>query len=331
MMTDQEGSTAPTTTTTTVLLREATEVDVTSIVDLFRSASSGDPIHGIAYPRWDSEAEVFSELDAYGATLSKSVYLLRGGTAGITGLLGGPEDDHAYVIGPILREPRDDVHYANILVALEPLAKERNLAVLRTCVPADADVRLRALKMRGYACKSTAVEMVMKGAEVERPTAKTLANVRIEPLTPSSPTEWFTSLVGLLRDKLECDGSASDVERLRGYLIPPYRVSVAFAAAASDREPVGVVITWADTDFARVEYLAVSPAARKRGIGEALMNDAIHHLRESHGKTATPLDIFLQVDEWRTPAIRLYERIGFTQSQVSMIFEKPLRDSPRDR
>jgi ribosomal protein S18 acetylase RimI-like enzyme len=59
-----------------------------------------------------------------------------------------------------------------------------------------------------------------------------------------------------------------------------------------------------------IDYLAVRPSARRRGIGESLLRTALHWaFADRHLPQAA-----LCVTEWREDARRLYERAGFRQS-----------------
>ena len=75
--------------------------------------------------------------------------------------------------------------------------------------------------------------------------------------------------------------------------------------------PEGSLLGWAEVrailDEGTLERIAVAPAARRRGIGEALLARAI---REGRGELAF---LTLEVRAGNTPAIGLYEKLGFRE------------------
>jgi ribosomal protein S18 acetylase RimI-like enzyme len=73
-------------------------------------------------------------------------------------------------------------------------------------------------------------------------------------------------------------------------------------------------------DFARnLEYLWVSPEARKEGVAYSMVMHVLARLRALDVRTA-----FLWVLDGNEPAIKLYKRIGFVSSNHS----QPLEDRP---
>ena len=62
-------------------------------------------------------------------------------------------------------------------------------------------------------------------------------------------------------------------------------------------------------DGADVMNLAVSPSYRRQGIGQALIKELVEHLRQ-RGIIA----LLLEVRVSNTPAIALYEKLGFIRT-----------------
>ena len=73
---------------------------------------------------------------------------------------------------------------------------------------------------------------------------------------------------------------------------------------------VGFVCLQVVGDEAEVLNLAVSPAARRLGVGSQLLD---HALREAVQKGAQ--QVFLEVRETNKPALALYQQYGFTVSK----------------
>ena len=61
-------------------------------------------------------------------------------------------------------------------------------------------------------------------------------------------------------------------------------------------------------DSSDMMNLAVSPEYRRQGIGEALVNELVEHLREKD-----IVSLLLEVRASNTPAIALYEKLRFVQ------------------
>jgi mycothiol synthase len=96
---------------------------------------------------------------------------------------------------------------------------------------------------------------------------------------------------------------------------PGFDPGVWFLAEA-DGELVGVCLCWRE---GWVKDLAVRPAARGRGLGEALLLTAFAELRRRGLAT-----VGLKVDgDNPTGAIRLYERVGMTLDRRYLMFASP--------
>jgi [ribosomal protein S18]-alanine N-acetyltransferase len=84
------------------------------------------------------------------------------------------------------------------------------------------------------------------------------------------------------------------------------RVWVARAAAG---EPVGFLVAWHVADELHVLNVAALSAARRRGIGGALVREAIAYAVASRVRL-----VLLEVRRSNTPAIRLYKKFAFHTS-----------------
>ena len=81
----------------------------------------------------------------------------------------------------------------------------------------------------------------------------------------------------------------------------------AFAmVAARDAEPVGLAAARAVADEAELLLIAVAPAARRDGIGTALLNAVM-----AQGRAKGAERLFLEVAERNGPALALYHAAGF--------------------
>jgi ribosomal protein S18 acetylase RimI-like enzyme len=75
----------------------------------------------------------------------------------------------------------------------------------------------------------------------------------------------------------------------------------------------------AEVDEAEVEFLAVDPAARGKGVGGALLRAALHHIFSFDHVTGTGLS----VREELADAIHLYRKTGFEVERVALGWRRP--------
>jgi len=74
------------------------------------------------------------------------------------------------------------------------------------------------------------------------------------------------------------------------------------------RRPLGFILVRTVVDQAEVLTIAVAPAARGRGYGRSLMEEALRSLY----RELVP-EIFLEVDENNASAVSLYHSLGFVE------------------
>jgi putative acetyltransferase len=80
--------------------------------------------------------------------------------------------------------------------------------------------------------------------------------------------------------------------------------------AVSGDVPVGCLVVTAADGCAEVKRLWTDPAFRGRGVASGLVGAALAHAARSGADT-----VRLSVWSWRTSAIALYERLGFTVTE----------------
>ncbi len=106
-----------------------------------------------------------------------------------------------------------------------------------------------------------------------------------------------------------------DLELLEHFAAPEHRLWFAYQGD----EPVGMVELEEGPDAAEVAYLGVVPAARGRGIGQALLATAVRAAREA----GAPL-LRVRAHDHEKEARKLYQRLGFTPLEAVVTYAKEL-------
>ncbi len=97
-----------------------------------------------------------------------------------------------------------------------------------------------------------------------------------------------------------------------------------FRVATEDRRVVGYAVTGRAAGIAYLQRLAVDPAHHGRGIGSALVLDALRWARSHHGAS-----ILVNTQESNDAAVALYERLGFVREPVGLAVLQRVLDSSR--
>jgi len=101
---------------------------------------------------------------------------------------------------------------------------------------------------------------------------------------------------------------AREADTPAGLAGQPGATTLVARAEGGDGTPLGFVLVRSSGEEAEIITIATAPASRGRGVGEALMREAILRLR----REGTPR-LFLEVSELNAPALKLYRRLGFRQ------------------
>jgi [ribosomal protein S18]-alanine N-acetyltransferase len=96
-----------------------------------------------------------------------------------------------------------------------------------------------------------------------------------------------------------------------------------FVVRTEDRPVAGFVAFWRVLDEMHINNLAVHPEARNQGLGHLLLREALAAAHRLGIRRAT-----LEVRRSNTPALRLYERAGFTVAGVRPnYYSHPVEDA----
>jgi ribosomal protein S18 acetylase RimI-like enzyme len=91
--------------------------------------------------------------------------------------------------------------------------------------------------------------------------------------------------------------------------------------ALADEEPVGVTMLGVRGDVGWVGGLGVVSTHRRRGLGRALMETLL---------ASAPPTVYLEVIEQNTPALRLYEDLGFEHTRMLEVWSLRAETPPAD-
>lgn len=101
------------------------------------------------------------------------------------------------------------------------------------------------------------------------------------------------------------------------------REDVVFLVAYEEQVLLGYVGVYCSVDEGEITNVAVAPQARRMGVGRALLRALFAQLAQRE-----IFRIVLEVRVSNTPAIRLYEQMGFcTQGIRKNFYEKPTEDA----
>jgi ribosomal protein S18 acetylase RimI-like enzyme len=174
--------------------------------------------------------------------------------------------------------------------------------------PSEDDERLAALYL-GASYRRMDVHRVMQAALGDAGTASA-ADARIAPAQPADLRQWLPLHHGLF------PGSYLSDDDIAAAISDGLRLVL---TAWLDRRPAGYLVAQDDTAMGElyVDYLGVAPAARGRGLGRALLLQAIRW-GEGRGRRRAALT----VRQDRAEAMSLYLQCGFQQTRAGVHWRK---------
>jgi GNAT superfamily N-acetyltransferase len=282
------------------------------------------PDTGLAYPRCEIARDLIAEFKLYGLRWRSGLRIIEtadGRPVAAFGFLFSPEargrgtmierSNHlmAYGVGPFIFDEEDDViTLGDVVTWMERLAARR-FAVIRLCI-VTGDWRLGGLlDARGWTAKQENLEMKW-AAQVHAP-AMQPAIWLVESLIKADDPN-FLQVCRLFAETFHWQDESTT--RLRDYLDEGYRIGLVLKEGVVMGASIWLKVE--DTEFGRLEYLAVIPSARRRQIGSALIRAALEDMRKEGC-----LEVFLSVEPSATALRDLYTAMGFVPTIQSTVYE----------
>lgn len=227
-----------------------------------------------------------------------------GQIVGVLGIEADPEIGRAWIYGPLVRHPQwmavADQLYAAALPAIPPGIHQQQMF----CDGRNRNCQAFAAR-HGFNLLNESAIMALGRADLDRVPRATASPIneryydQFRDLHPRlMPNTYFTAQQ--LLDRLDADSH--------------------LLIATHEGELFGYVYFQAGPDLPEgyIDFVAVAETARRRGIGAQLVAAAAHNAFDN-----PDIDfVRLSVNRSNSPALRLYERLGFRQERTMMGFEK---------
>ena len=188
---------------------------------------------------------------------------------------------------------------------------------------ADQAERMRDLEEAGFACQANVGEdswsKVLMRRAADRPAAAPTrpADVAIRPLAGSAEVEAY---VALHRAVFESKSMTAEW-RARTLRRPEYLSDLDLVAVAPDGRLVAFCVGWLDKSAeearGQIEPLGVHPDWRSRGVGRAILSEAVQRLMLHDARR-----IYVETDNYRDAALELYESLGFEVVRDVLVYRK---------
>ena len=180
--------------------------------------------------------------------------------------------------------------------------------------PADT---LRKASLEQAGLQSLTVLHTMERTLPRRKVAKPKrTTIRLEPCLLGDAHHVAKLMVGTYADTLDCPdlcGLRDPMDTLQGHLATGTPIPELWCIVHVDGREAGVLFVADQKDVCDLVYVGILPFARGRGVGRALMQILVHELDAKRHKR-----IRLSVDQSNTPAVALYESLGFNTCSRSL-------------
>jgi GNAT superfamily N-acetyltransferase len=211
--------------------------------------------------------------------------------------------------------PADDRSYAAIRAALTSVrdaAWDRSIRLLEVLTPIDADRLGKSVADVGFRHLTQLIYLQREVSRGASPT-KDRSDVTFVHYTEARDELFQETLDRTYAQSLDCPeltGLRSAAEILAGHRATGEHDPALWSVAMCEQTPVGVLLLSpiARSEALEVVYTGVTPPARGKGVGDALLARAIQTATRTSAK-----QLALAVDERNAPARRLYGRWGFVE------------------
>ena len=183
--------------------------------------------------------------------------------------------------------------------------------------------RIRDLEAAGYACQADVGEDSWSKVLLLRPPGLAVPECPIPPgfvLRPLAGQAEADAYVDLHRTVFE--SKSMTVEwRQRTLKQPEYLPDLDLVAVAPDGSLAAFCIAWleAQSRLGQIEPLGVHPAWRNLGLGQGILSEALRRLQACGAQ-----QVCVETDEYRNPALALYESAGFRRARSVLVYRKDL-------
>ncbi|MBN4056470.1 GNAT family N-acetyltransferase [bacterium AH-315-K05] len=268
----------------------------------------------LGYPRCDDLEELLAEIEVYENLLEESICIIYHNEKPIAigGFLYTPGESDGYLIGPIVLEKY--YQKSNIIKMIDLMlnSKKNLLADIRTVVSERNSLLHESLLENAWIYSERIREMRFDLENIKR------SPVKYEITEVDVTGSVHIDTIFKLFDKTF--GWKGDFEKMEELLGDSNKV----ACIADKTNSIIGVVAWSyldDTNFSRLEYVAVEENQRRKGIGENLINHVIND-----GINNKMKHIYLSTDIDNNAA-DLYGKIGFYDTIVSKVYKKRLSNN----
>lgn len=283
------------------------------ITDLYSNADSlikATTIHKeleTGYPRCDDFSELIAEIELYDNNVENSLNAVFNDNqfVGIIGMLFEPGDDFGYLIGPIFKE---EYHTENNIIKTVSAYKENikeQFKTIKTVVSENNNMYKAGIEKLNWKYLKTQREMCYD-LDVNKTIRK---NYLIKGFSKDNHSD-RNGIISIFKNSFNWSESDKRENEI-------FEVGEIAVYRSMDNEILGAVnyCMVEGTNFSRVEYVAVDPLNRQKGIGADLVNYVLNESFE-RGKEK----VYLSTD-YESKAVNLYERLGFYNTIASRIYQ----------
>lgn len=276
--------------------------------------SWNNPDQDLGYPRCEHNLELYAEIKEYENTVEDCLYVVRlnGKTIAMTGLLFTPGETEAYLIGPAIEREYMSDEMMRLIVQKLINQRGNEFTTIKSCVSHTNQILNQVLQNEQWTKSKEQLEMEWKKDQSRNNSFSETHSIHLLQSERSKEFAEVSELIGT------CLGWTDNYyKRVKEYLNEKF--FVAFTSNQLGRAVGAVIWTFLEgTDFGRLEYVAVDPEHRRKGIGENL----VRYVIAEANKIDELESLFLSMDPKNTNAKNLYLKCGFQETVQSTIYIK---------